>query len=77
MWRSVTIKTNNGRPAGVGGIEEAADNILLLYREEYYKPLTPDKNVLEIHVAKQRQGPRGVIVRCFSMRREEYSAIWP
>jgi len=48
-----------------GGIEEAADNILLLYREEYYKPLTHDKNVLEIHVAKQRQGPRGVIVRVF------------
>ena len=45
-----------------GGIEEAADNILLLYRDEYYNPETTDKpNVLEIIVGKQKQGPRGVV----------------
>lgn len=49
-----------------GGIEEAADSVLLLYREEYYNPLTEkDKNKLEIHVAKQRQGPRGVVVEVY------------
>jgi len=43
-----------------GGIEEAADNVLLLYREEYYHPETDKKNELEIGVAKQKQGPRSV-----------------
>lgn len=42
-----------------GGIEAAAHNILLLYRNEYYFPEKID-NTLEIIVAKQRQGPRGV-----------------
>ena len=43
-----------------GGIEEAADNVLLLYREEYYHPETSKVNQLEIGVAKQKQGPRSV-----------------
>lgn len=42
-----------------GEIEEHANEILFLYREEYYKPDKPGvKNVCEIHVAKQKQGPR-------------------
>ena len=47
-----------------GGIEEAADNILLLYRDEYYYPEdTEEPGVLEIIVGKQKQGPRGVTAK--------------
>jgi len=43
-----------------GEIEEHANEILFLYREEYYRPdLDGVANVCEIHVAKQKQGPRG------------------
>lgn len=43
-----------------GEIEEHANEILFLYREEYYRPdLEGIANVCEIHVAKQKQGPRG------------------
>lgn len=40
-----------------GDIEQDADSIMLLYREEYYKANTPDRNILEINVAKNRNGP--------------------
>lgn len=48
-----------------GGIEEAADNVLFLYRDEYYKKDTPKKNILEIIVAKQKQGARGVTAEAY------------
>ena len=44
-----------------GDIEQEADNILLLYRDEVYDPNTPEKGILEIHVAKNRHGPTGTI----------------
>ena len=41
-----------------GGYEESADLVLLLYREKYYNQEASD--ALEILIAKQRHGPRGV-----------------
>ncbi|MGL4980942.1 MAG: DnaB-like helicase C-terminal domain-containing protein [Fusobacteriaceae bacterium] len=32
-----------------------------MYREEYYNPETPNKNVLEITTGKQRNGVTGVV----------------
>jgi replicative DNA helicase len=43
-----------------GDIEQDADVILLLYRDEYYNPGTPDKGVMEVAVDKNRNGPTGV-----------------
>jgi replicative DNA helicase len=43
-----------------GSIEQDADLILLLYRESYYKKDAAD-NVLEINLAKHRDGPTGEI----------------
>lgn len=43
-----------------GDIEQDADVILLLYRDEYYNPDTPDKGVMEVAVAKNRNGSTGV-----------------
>ncbi|MCX6763874.1 MAG: replicative DNA helicase [Candidatus Moranbacteria bacterium] len=42
-----------------GSIEQDADIVMFLYREDREKPDTPNKNIVEIHVAKHRNGPVG------------------
>ena len=42
-----------------GDLEQDGDLILLLYREEYYKPDTYDKGIMEIIVGKNRNGSTG------------------
>lgn len=44
-----------------GAIEQDADMVLFLYREEYYKPDTDKKGQAELIIAKQRSGPTGTI----------------
>lgn len=44
-----------------GSIEQDADVVLFLHREEYYNPDTEDKNIAEVIVQKQRNGPLGTV----------------
>jgi replicative DNA helicase len=45
-----------------GSIEQDADLVMFLYRDEYYNPETTDKpNICEVNIAKQRSGPTGSI----------------
>ena len=44
-----------------GSIEQDADIVLFLYREDREKPDTPNKNIVEVHIAKHRNGPVGRI----------------
>ncbi len=42
-----------------GAIEQDADIVMFLYRDDYYNPESPEKGVTEIITAKQRNGPVG------------------
>lgn len=44
-----------------GSMEQDADVVMFLHREEYYNPDTEDKNIAEVIVQKQRNGPLGTI----------------
>ena len=44
-----------------GAIEQDADVVMFLYREDYYKKDTENTNVTEVIIAKQRNGPIGTV----------------
>ena len=44
-----------------GAIEQDADVVMFLYREDYYDKDTDNKNIAEVIIAKQRNGPIGKV----------------
>ena len=53
-----------------GSIEQDADIVAFLYRDDYYDKETENKNIIEIIIAKQRNGPVGTVQLAFA---KEYS----
>ncbi|HEU4962481.1 MAG TPA: replicative DNA helicase [Bacilli bacterium] len=48
-----------------GSIEQDADIVSFLYRDDYYNPESERKNIIEIIIAKQRSGPTGTVELVF------------
>jgi replicative DNA helicase len=48
-----------------GAIEQDADVVIFLYREEYYKPKSSKKGIAEVIISKQRNGPTGTLELAF------------
>lgn len=50
---------------GSGSLEQDADHVWLLHRDEYYNPDTERKGEVDIYIAKQRDGERGVTAKLY------------
>ncbi len=48
-----------------GELENAADVVMFLYRDEMYHPDSPDRGLAEVIIAKHREGPTGTVRLAF------------
>lgn len=61
-----------------GAIEQDADLVVFLYRDEYYHPEDTDQHgIAEVNVAKQRNGPTGMTKLAFVKRYAKFTDLAP
>ncbi|MFA6382991.1 MAG: replicative DNA helicase [Parcubacteria group bacterium] len=58
-----------------GSIEQDADIVMFLYREDREKPDTPNKNIVDIIIAKHRNGPVGKISVYFNENSTTFKSL--
>jgi replicative DNA helicase len=58
-----------------GSIEQDADVVMFLYREDREKPDTPNKNVIQVIVSKHRNGPLGTANLYFNDTITSFSSL--
>ena len=57
---------------GSEGFENHSDEVIMLYRHEYYQPETEDRGIAELIVTKQKNGPIGTVKLLFEPQFTRY-----
>ncbi len=58
-----------------GSIEQDADVVAFLYREDYYNPETDRKNIMDVLIKKHRNGPVGGVELYFNRDKQRISSL--
>lgn len=58
-----------------GSIEQDADIVAFIYREEYYNPETDRKNITDILIKKHRNGPTGGVELYFDKEKQRFRGV--
>jgi len=58
-----------------GSLEQDADLVAFLYREDYYNPETENQNITELIVAKNRNGPVDTINLFFAKQFTRFESL--
>jgi replicative DNA helicase len=58
-----------------GSIEQDADVVMFIYRDELYNPDTDRKNIADIIVAKHRNGPTGQVPLFFKKELAQFCEV--
>ncbi len=58
-----------------GSIEQDADVVAFIYREDYYNPETERKNITDIFIKKHRNGPVGQVELYFDKDRQRFRSL--
>ena len=71
---------NNKRPMlsdlrESGSIEQDADLVMMLYRDEYYNPESPERGIAEVSIVKHRNGPVGTVKLIFNAELTKFESM--
>lgn len=58
-----------------GSIEQDADIVAFIYREDYYNPETDRKNITDILIKKHRNGPTGNVELYFDREKQRFKSL--
>lgn len=58
-----------------GSIEQDADVVAFIYREEYYNPESDRKNITDIFIKKHRNGPTGSVELYFDKEKQRFRSL--
>lgn len=60
-----------------GALEQDSDLVIMLYRDEYYNPDTPDRGIAEVIITKHRHGATGTIKLLFDAQFTRFRNLNP